>query len=703
MKVYEGRDIRNVSVTGHGDVGKTTLVSALLYTAGAVNRLGRVDEGNTVTDFDEEEIQRKVSISTSLAYAEWNRAKINLLDTPGYNIFINDTKASMIAADAALVLVDGVSGVEVQTEKVWSFAEEYGQPRVLVINKLDRERASFGRALESVQKVFGRAALPIHLPIGEERAFRGVVDLLRMKAFTYQNAGNGKGVEAEIPAEMADAARGAYEKLVEMVAEGNDALIEEFFEQGTLAPEHLRAGLREAIVSKRIFPVLCASGSCNVSSDLILDFLVDFLPTAVERGSVSGVSKPEGEEVVTRKISDSEPLSVFVFKTSADPFAGRVTYFKVYSGVLKNDATLVGFTKGHPERFAHIGIAQGKEHVGIQDLHAGDLGLVTKLKEALTGDTLGDKAAPILYPPVKLPEPLIAFAIQAKSRADEDRLGQALHKILEEDPSLRFYRDPQTKEFLLAGAGQQHVEVIVSRLKRRYHVEVQLKAPKIAYRETIRSTADVEGKHKKQTGGHGQFGVCNIKMEPLPRGSGFEFVNDIFGGSIPKNYIPAVEKGIVDSAERGYLAGYPVVDFRVSVYDGKYHDVDSSELAFKIAGSLAFKNAMKEARPILLEPVMNVEIYAPDQFSGDLMGDLNSRRGRIQGMDNRGTSTVIKAQVPMAEMLTYATDLISMTQGRASYHMEFSHYDAVPPQIAEKVIAAAKAERAGEEAEEEHG
>ena len=703
MKVYHGKDIRNVGVVGHGDAGKTTLVSGLLYTAGMVSRLGRVDDGNTVTDFDEEEIQRRVTISTALAYAEWKKVKINLLDTPGYNIFLSDAKGSLVAADTALVVVDGVAGVEVQTEKVWGFAEENSQPRLLVLNKMDRERASFERALESIGSVFGRAAVPVQLPIGEERGFRGVVDLLRMKAFTYQNDGDGKGAEGEIPPELAEAAGAARDKLVEMIAEGKDSLMEEFFEQGTLSPEHLREGLQEAIRSSRIYPIFCVSGYHNVGSDLLLDFLVDFLPTAVERGSVSGSAPGDGAGPLTRKLEDSEPVSLFVFKTSADPFAGRLSYFKVHSGVLKNDATLVNFNKDHQERLAHITVAQGKEHAGVQEIRAGDLGVVTKLKDTVTGQTLGDKAAPILCPPVKLPEPLIAFAIQPKSRGDEDRLGQALHKILEEDPSLRFYRDPQTKEFLLAGAGQQHVEVIVSRLKRRYNVQVQLKAPKVPYRETIRGTADVEGKHKKQTGGHGQFGVCEIKMEPTLRGAGFEFVNDIFGGSIPKNYIPAVENGIVESAQRGFLAGFPVVDFRVILHDGKYHDVDSSELAFKIAGSLAFKSAMRQAKPILLEPVMNVEILTPDQFSGDLLGDLNSRRGRIQGMENRGTLTVIKAQVPMAEMLTYATDLTSKTQGRASYSMEFSRYDTVPQQIAEKVIAAAKvasaAEAAGEEEE----
>jgi elongation factor G len=701
LKAYEGKDIRNVAIAGHGDSGKTSLASAMLYTAGAVTRLGRVDEGNTVTDSDEEEIQRRVSISTGIAHLEWNKTKVNVLDTPGYNIFMNETRSTMVAADASVILVDAVAGVEVQTEKVWSFADDFAQPRMLLVNKLDRERASFQRAMDSIEKMFGRAAVAVQLPIGEERAFRGFIDLLQMKACTYDLDGNGKGKQSDIPAELADAARAAYEKLVEMVAEGNDALLEEFFDQGTLPPDHLRDGLREAIRTRRIVPVACCGGLHNIGTDRLLDYIVDFLPSPVDRGQVTGSPKPDTEEQIVRKVADSEPVSAFVFKTLADPFAGRVSYFKVFTGCLKNDAQLLNFNKGTPERLSHIGIPQGKEIVPIQELHAGDIGAVTKLKDTLTGETLGDKAAPVIYPAVKLPEPLIAFAIQAKSRADEDRLGQALHKILEEDPSLRFYRDPQTKEFLLAGAGQQHVEVIVSRLKRRYNVEVQLKAPKVPYRETIRGSADVEGKHKKQTGGHGQFGVCNIKMEPLPRGGGFEFVNDIFGGSIPKNYIPAIEKGIVDSAERGYLAGFPVVDFRVTLYDGKYHDVDSSELAFKIAGSLAFKNAMKEAKPILLEPVMHVDVYAPDQYSGDLMGDLNSRRGRIQGMDNRGGTTVIKAQVPMAEMLTYATDLTSMTQGRGSYHMEFSHYDAVPSQIAEKVIAAAKAERAGAEEEAE--
>jgi elongation factor G len=699
VKVYQGKEIRNIGIVGHGDSGKTSLVSALLYAAGMTARLGNVDDGSATTDFDEEEIARKVSISTGLAYAEWNRAKLNLIDTPGYNIFINDTLLCLVAADSALVLVDGVAGAEVVTEKVWDYANRYNLPRAVVINKLDRERASFGRSLESVQNVFGRTAVPVQLPLGEEKAFHGVVDLLSMKAFTYPSGSNGKGKPADIPADVASAAKEARERLVEMIAETNDSFMEEFFEKGNLTDEHLTQGLREAIMARKVYPVLCTSATNLVGTDLLLNFAADFLPDGLARGKVSGKT-PSGEDA-EREISDSAPLSLFVFKTMADVFSGRVSYFKVLSGVLANDANIANFNRGGTERMAHISVNQGKNASGVPELHAGDIGTVAKLKDTLTGDSLGDKSAPILYPPVKLPEPAISFAIGASSRGDEDKLGTAIHRILEEDPSLRFYRDEQTKEFLLGGAGQQQVEILVSRLKKRYNVDVTLKAPKVPYRETIRGTADVQGRHKKQTGGHGQFGDCWIKMEPLPRGSNFEFVNDIFGGSIPKNFIPAVEKGIIESAARGYLAGYPVVDFRVSLYDGSYHDVDSSEMAFKIAGSLAFKKAMEQAKPVLLEPIMNVEVYAPDTYAGDLIGDLNSRRGRIQGMDSRGSSQVIKAQVPMSEMLTYASDLTSVTQGRGSFSMEFSHYDVVPQQISEKVVAAAKAERAGVEVEEE--
>ena len=698
MKVYESKDIRNVGLVGHGDSGKTTLTAGLLFTAGATNRLLRVDEGNTITDFDDEEIQRKISISTAIAVAEWKKTKINFLDTPGYNIFINDTRAALVAADSAIVVVDGVAGVEVQTEKVWGFAGEYHLPRTIVINKLERERADFTRALASVQDTFGRAAVPVQIPIGTERDFKGVVDLIRMKAYTYTSDGDGKSQEGDIPSNLAEAAQKAHEALVEMVAEGNDALMEEFFDKGTLAAEHIIDGLRQGIREMRIFPVMCASGLHNIGSDQILNFIVDNLPSPLER---EGVSAAVNGSETTRKIAENDQPTAFVFKTTADPFAGRITFFKVYSGVVKNDANLQNVTHSATERLAHIASPQGKTLQPVTELHAGDIGAVAKLKETLTGDTLAEKGQQVTYPPVKLPEPSIAFAIEAKSRNDEDRMGQAVHRILEEDQSLRFYRDPQTREFLLAGSGQQHVEIVVSRLKKRYGVEVSLKAPKIPYRETIRGTADVQGRHKKQTGGHGQFGDCWIRMEPLPRGGKFEFANEIFGGAIPKNYIPAVEKGIVEAAENGFLAGYPMVDFKVTVYDGSYHDVDSSELAFKLAARKAFKAAMQQAKPALLEPVMNVEIQAPVEYAGDLMGDLNGRRGRISGMETKGATQFIRAQVPMAEMLNYQNDLTAMTQGRASFTMEFDHYDFVPQLQAEKIIAAAKAAKAGEEEEEE--
>jgi elongation factor G len=698
MKVYESKDIRNVGVVGHGHSGKTSLTAALLYSTGATNRLTRADEGNTITDFDDEEISRKITISTSLAYIESKKAKINLLDTPGFNIFINDTRAALVAADAALVVVDGVAGVEVQTEKVWAFANDFNLPRAILINKLDRERASFDRTLESVQSNFGRTAIPIQLPIGAERDFKGVVDLVQMKAYTYTPDGDGRGKEGEIPADMAEAAQKGHEALIEMVAEGNDALMEEYFDKGTLPAEHILDGLRSAVREMRIFPVLAGSALHNIGSDLLLNFITENFPAPNERGPVTG--KLNGKEV-ERKVSDSEPVSAFVFKTVADPFAGRVTYFKVYSGVVKNDASLYNPKHASTERLAHIGALMGKTITPVNELHAGDIGAVAKLKDTLTNDTLTDKNSPIEYPAVALPEPSIAFAIEAKSRQDEDRMGNAVHKILEEDHSLRFYRDPQTKEFLLAGQGQQHVEVIVSRLKKRYGVEVMLKAPKIPYRETIRGRADVQGRHKKQTGGHGQFGDCWIRMEPLPRGANFQFANEVFGGAIPKNYIPAVEKGIIETAANGFLAGFPMVDFKVTVYDGSYHDVDSSELAFKLAARKAFKNAMQQAKPSLLEPIMNVEIQAPVEYAGDLMGDLNGRRGRISGMETRGSTQFIRAQAPMSEMLNYQNDLTSMTQGRASFTMEFDHYDYVPQLQADKIIAAAKAARTGEEEEEE--
>jgi elongation factor G len=710
MKAYATGHLRDVGIVGHGDTGKTQLVSALLFTAGMTNRLGKVAEGTAITDWDEEEIARKISIQTSLAFAEWGasaqaeKTKINFLDTPGYSTFVNEARASLVAADSAVIVVDAVAGVQVVTEKVWDYATEYDLPRAFVINWMDRELATFERAFASIQQVFGRGVVAVQLPIGAERNFRGVVDLISMKAHVYQPDGDGRAKIEPIPDDMAEAAKLAHEALVEMVAEGDDALMEEFFAQGTLPIEDLIKGLRLGFLAKRIQPVALTSALHNIGSQSLLDLIVDIFPDPAARGLAAGSSETGGKgQHLERRIADGEPVSLFFFKTLADPFAGRISYFKVNSGTLKNDATLHNFTHGSSERLQHVQVMQGKTAAAVAELHAGDIGAVAKLKETVTGDTLGDKGAPIHYPPPHIPEPSITFAIEAKTRADEDRIGVAIHRILEEDLALRFSRDPQTKEFLLAGSGQQHVEVVVAKLRKRYHVELLLKPPKVPYRETIRAKADAEGKHKKQTGGHGQFAVCRVRIEPLPHGAGFEFVDDVFGGAIPRNFIPSVEKGIRAAAERGFLAGCPVVDFRAVLYDGKYHDVDSSDMAFKIAGSLAFKEAMKSAKPALLEPVMNVEVYAPDHYSGDIMGDLSSRRGRISGSEVRASNVIVKAQVPLAEMLSYATDLTSMTQGRATYSMEFAHYEYMPPETADKVIAAAKAARAGEPSDEEEG
>ncbi|MBV9405829.1 MAG: elongation factor G [Acidobacteriaceae bacterium] len=688
MRVFDSSDIRNVALIGHGHCGKTSLTSALLFTAGATDRHLKVDEGNTTTDFDEEEVARKLSITSTLAAFVWQKTKINVIDTPGYNIFLNDTRGALAAADAALVLLDGVAGIEVSTEKVWHFAEEFKLPAALLVNKLDRERSSFERVLEGVHETFGRAAVPIHLPVGAEKNFNGIIDLVRMRAYTYKPGADGKGKDGEIPAAQLEEATKAHEALVEMIAEGNDELMEEFFATGTLPVEHVVSGLQQAVRERRIVPILCCAASQNIGTDLLLNFAADILPSPLQHPPMPAT---QNGNPVTKSISPNEAPSAFVFKTSADPFAGRVTYFKVISGTVKDDAHLTNMRSTVSERLAHIATPFGKTLQPITELRAGDIGAVAKLKETLTGDTLCEKTNCVVLQAVDFPEPSIAYAISAKTRNDEDRLSTALARILEEDRSLRFYRDPQTKEFLLAGNGQQHVEIVVSRLKRRYGVEVELKAPKIPYRETVRGTASVQGRHKKQTGGHGQFGDCWIKIEPLARGEKFQFINDIFGGAIPRQYIPAVEKGILEAAEQGFVAGYPVTDFKVTLYDGSYHDVDSSEMAFKLAGRKAFRAAMQQARPALLEPIMQVEVETPTEFAGDLMSDFNSRRGRIAGMDLKGNVQTIRAQVPMSEMLSYQNDLISMTQGRASFHMEFDHYDYVPTPQADKIIAAAKA------------
>jgi elongation factor G len=698
LKVYDTPSIRNVAVVGHGGCGKTSLVSAILFDAGAVNRLGRVEEGTTVTDFDPDEIERKISLQTALAWGEWRKVKVNFLDAPGYANFIAEAISALRVADGAVVVVDAVAGVEVQTQKSWSYAEERKLPRLVVVNRMDRERASFARTLESLQAAFGRGVVPIAVPLGEEKGFVGVAELVSGKADVYKDDQSGKFESVDVPPEVAEEAAGWREKLIEMVAESNEELMEEFFDKGTLPQEDIVRGLRQGVLAGKIFPVLPASSMRNVGMHPILEAIVDLLPSPVDRGPVAGVD-PTTRAETTREPAADAPFSAFVFKTVADPHAGRISLFRVYSGTFKSDTTVYNSTRDAMERAGHLELLEGKTQTPVPEIQAGDLGAVAKLKDTHTGDTLCDKAHPVVYPPVKYPEPATTFAMEPKTRGDEDKISSALHRIMEEDPVLRLTRDPQTHEMLLTGMGQLHIEVVVGKLRKRYKVEVNLKKPRVPYLETIKGAAEGHGRHKKQTGGHGQFGDCKIRMKPLPRGGDFNFVNDTFGGSIPKNFIPAVEKGIQEARTRGIVAGFPMVDFQVELFDGAYHDVDSSEMAFKIAGSLAFKDAVAKCRPTLLEPVMKVEIAVPEDYAGAVMGDLSSRRGRPQGMEPRGGMQVIKAEVPLSEMLTYDAELTSMTGGRGSYHMEMSHYDEVPAHLQDKIVTAAKAER-GEAAAE---
>ena len=698
MKVYDAAGIRNVAVVGHGGCGKTQLVSAMLFAAGAVNRLGKVDDGSTVTDFDEEAIARRHTLAASLAHAEWQKTKINIIDTPGFANFLTDARSALRVVESALVVVDGVAGVEVQTEKLWSEAAALNLPRIVIANRLERDRASLERTLESLRSRCAREIVPIQLPIGEERELTGVVDLVRMKALTFAGDGSGTVTEADVPTALADRAATAREQLIEAVAEADEGLMETFFAEGTLTQEQLMSGLRAATVAGRLFPLVCTSGLHVIGIQPLLDALVCYVPSPAER-DFPAVSRDGTETTV--KASDSAPYAAFVWKTIADPFAGRITMLRVVSGTLKSDTTSHNLTRDSPERLGHLTALQGKTQTHVTELKAGDLGAVAKLKDTHTNDMLAEKTASVTFAAIAFPEPVLAYAIEPKTRGDEDKISTAMQRLREEDPTIGYTRDPQTHELLLAGQGQLHIEVTVAKLKRRFGVEVNLKPPRIAYRETITASTEAHGRHKKQTGGHGQFGDCKIRVEPLPRGSDFQFENDIFGGAIPRQYVPAIEKGIQDSRMRGFLAGYPMVDFKATVFDGSFHQVDSNELSFKMAGSLAFKDAMSRARPTILEPVMHVEVYSPSDFAGDLMGDLNSRRGRIAGMDTRGTMTVIRAQVPMAEMLTYEQHLTSATGGRGSYHMEYSHYEEVPQHLQTKIIAAAKAERGHEAVEED--
>jgi len=688
MKVYATEAIRNLAVIGHGDAGKTQLVSSLLYVAGATPRWGKVDEGTTTTDHEEDSIARKITLNLGLAHAEHRDTKINFIDTPGYAAFVSHARPAVRVADCGVVVVDGAKGVEVQTEKVWTFANEFILPRMMVVTKLDKEHSDLGIALDSAHKVFNRAIIPFTLPIGKEHDFKGVVDVVHMKAYTFDE--NGKAKEIDIPTEGRDVVDKTRERLVELVAESDDALMEKYFEQGTLDDSDVLPNIGNAIAQSKLCPVYSVSTTTLVGLSTLLDHIVEFAPDPAHHEEEHG--KDEKGEPATRKYSSSEPLSAYCFRTIADPFAGRINVMKVVSGKVGTDATVYNSTRGSSERLGALHTIQGKQLDKVPEANAGDIIACVKLKETQTGDTLCDKAKPIIYDPVQYPEGAISFAIEPKSRQDEEKISVAIHKILEEDPALSFTRDSQTKEFLLAGSGQVHVETIVDKLKKRYNVEVMLHPPKVPYKETITQRAEVQGRHKKQTGGRGQFGDCKCVFEPMPRGGGFLFEDKIFGGSVPQQFRPAIEKGIIEAASHGAIAGYPLVDFKVQLVDGSYHNVDSDEHSFRAAGRKAFRNAMEKVKPALLEPIMDVEIDAPQECSGDIMGDLNSRRGRVQGMDTRGKQQVVKAQVPMSEMLNYQSTLNSITAARGSFHMQFSHYDPVPSQIAQKIVQQAKDE-----------
>ncbi len=692
VKTFATEDIRNVAVTGHSDTGKTSLVSAMLFDSGTINRLLKVDDGNTITDFDEDEHDRKITISTAIAHVEHNGCKINLIDTPGYGIYTTDALQGLRVADTALILVSAVAGVEVQTEKMWKAAASFNLPVIFGINSMDRDRASFSRTIENLQKKYGREVTPLQLPIGAESAFSGVISLLSGKAFTWPHDQSGKMTTADVPSEMADEVAAAREALMEMVAEQDEALMDAYLEEGELDEATLIEGLKKAITARSLFPVFSFSAGRNIGVQPLMDALVNLAPSPDWRPVAAVV---EGEETEL-PISGDEKFSAYVFKTISDPFSGRISLIRVFSGGVASDTTVTNSTSGSTERLGALSIIQGKTLEHVSELAPGDIGAVPKLKDSNTCDSLCEAKMNIKIPAVQIPEAAISFALEAKSKSDEDKLATALRRIQDEDPTIKIGRDPQTKEMLISGTGQLHVEVIVGRLKKRYNVDVVLHQPKVPYRETITKSIEVTTRHKKQTGGSGQFAQCTITMEPN-HGQGYEFIDKIFGGSISQTYRPAVDKGIREAAERGVLAGFPMVDFKITLTDGKEHAVDSSEMAFKQAGRKAFRDAAGKCKPTLLEPVMTVEVYTPEDAMGDVMGDLNSRRGRLQGMDTDDGTTTIKAQVPLAEMLTYAPTLRSITGGRGDFHMEMTGYVEVPKQFRDKVIAAANLEEEEDE------
>ena len=685
---YETENLRNVGLFGHGGAGKTSLAEAILYTAKVIDRMGKVENGNTISDFEPEEIKRGISLSLSVLPLEWKGKKINVIDTPGYADFIGEIKSALRAVDSMLIVIDAISGIQVQTEKVWGMGEEEKLPVAFVVNKLDRESADFYENVKAIQERFGGKAIPIYLPIGKEGNFNGVIDLLEGKAYIYKDD-KGEAVESEITAELKSDYEKYRQQLIETIIEFDEELLQKYLEGEEIESSLIAKTLKEAFKGREIFPIFPVSSYKNVGVSKLLDAIVAFFPNPLERPAIPIEDLKKGETKAIR-ICEKNGLLAFVFKTSADPFVGKISYIRVLSGVLKPDSALFNVNKGVQEKIGGLFYQRGKNQEVATEISTGDIGVITKLKETSTNETLSDKDNSIKVVPVEFPEPVFAVAVVPKTRADEDRMSSAIARILEEDPTLRVQRNVETNETLIYGLGDSHLEVVVERMQRKFGVNVTLGTPQVAYRETIRATVKAEGKVKKQTGGRGQYGHVWLELEPLPRGAGYEFVDKIVGGVVPKNYIPAVEKGVRETMEKGVLAGFPVVDVRVTLFDGSYHEVDSSDMAFKIAAAKAFKKGFMEAKPVLLEPIMSVEVTAPSEYTGDIISDLNGRRGRVTQIDTLGKLQVVKALVPLAEMLRYSSVLKSITQGRGSYSMKFSHYEEVPAKIQEEIIAKAK-------------
>lgn len=694
MGTYPTEKIRNLGIVAHGGAGKTSLAEAILFNTGMIDRLGRVDDGTATMDFEPEEIKRKISITSSFDHCDWNGHSIHFVDTPGYGDFIGDTRACMRALDCAVVILSAISGVKVQTEEIWDWANEFEIPRIAFVNKMDKERANFLRAIDDMEKSLKARGVAIQMPIGVEESFEGVIDLIRMRGCKYPKDGSGNCQEIDIPDDCLEEAQRLRELMVETVAEAYDALTEKYLENGELTEEEILDGLRVGTMRNTFTPVLCGSATLNIGVRQLLQAVCDYLPSPLDRTKAVGTNL-KGDQMVERAPDDKEPFSALVFKTTSDPYTGKITVFRIYSGTLNSDSTIFNATKGVEERIGQIYELEGKKQKPIKQASAGDIVAVAKLKETVTGDTLCVESNPVIYEPARQLLPVISYAIEPKTKADEDRIHNALHRMIEEEPTLESHRDPQTKEFIISGLGQVHLDVIVEKMKRKFNVDVLLKTPKVPYFETIRGSAKVQGKYKKQSGGKGQYGDCWIELSPMPRGEGYLFEDKIVGGVIPRQYIPAVDKGIQEAAADGFLAGYPVVDFKIALYDGSFHTVDSSEMAFKVAGSMAFKKGMEQCKPVLLEPIVTLTVTVPDENMGDVIGDLNSRRGKVIGVEPKANSQTIKAVVPMAEVLAYSNDLKSMTSDRGLFSTEFSHYEEVPTHLAQKVIAEANADKKG--------